>query len=468
MSTTTASAAVNTLTPTETAKIVRSGFNDGITRPLEWRRGQLEALLRLVTENSSEFETALGSDLGKPALEAYSTEISGVRGEIAHVLENLEAWTTPKEVPVPITLEPATARIVREPLGAVLIISPWNYPVYLLFMPLIAAIAAGNAVVMKPSELAPATSAVIARLAGQYLDQRVIRVVEGAVDETTELLSLRWDHIFYTGNSVVGRIVMAAAAKNLTPVTLELGGKSPVWVDPSADLDAAANWITWGKFLNAGQTCIAPDYVMTTPDVAPRLVTAIHSEITSMYGDDPRQSPDFARVINTRHLARLTSLLAGSTIAIGGDSDADDRYLAPTVLTGVKTSDPVMDAEIFGPILPILEVPDYNEAIDIINDGEKPLALYVFTSDIEVENEFLQRTSSGSFVVNTALLQISAPDLPFGGVGESGMGAYRGEQGIRTLSHERSCLHKGETDRMILSFGQPPYTAEKDQVVRSM
>lgn len=333
-------------------------------------------------------------------------------------------------------------------------------------MPVVAAIAAGNAVLMKPSELAPATSAVLAGLVPRYLDQRAIRLVEGAVDETTELLACRWDHTFYTGNGTVGRIVMQAAARNLTPVTLELGGKSPVWVDPSANLGAAVNWLTWGKYLNAGQTCIAPDYILTTPEMVTKIVDGIQSEITRMFGEDPRHSPDFGRVVNERHLERLTSLLPGANVAIGGQSDPSDRYLAPTVLTGVSMSDPVMASEIFGPILPIIAVRDQDEAIAIINGRDKPLALYVFSTNHDVVDAFVERTSSGSIVANAVILQLSIPELPFGGVGESGMGSYHGEAGIRTFSHERSYLHKGSSASKLLALGQPPYTPSKERMMR--
>lgn len=452
--------------PTQHAREVRAAFSEGVTRPLEWRRQQLQALNRLLAENRQAIEHAVHTDLGKPLLEAFLTEIRSVQSEIDSTIKNLARWTRPQSVRVPFAMKPATGRIVREPLGTVLVIAPWNYPVHLLFMPLIAAIAAGNAVVLKPSEVAPATSALAEKLVPRYLDNRAIRVVTGAVAETTELLDLPWDHIFYTGNGTVGRIVMAAASKHLTPVTLELGGKSPVWVDDSADVDATAHWLAWGKFLNAGQTCVAPDYVLTTPAVAPKLVEALRREIHTMYGPDPRQSRDYGRVVNTRHLDRLTALLPPTgSVTIGGDVDRADRYLAPTVIAGATLSDPVMQDEIFGPILPIVTVGGHDEAIAIINARDKPLALYVFATSRDVQDAFVERTSSGGVCINAPMLQLGVSSLPFGGVGASGMGAYHGEYGIRTFSHERGVLVKKGRSR-LMAMGQPPFSARKERLLR--
>ena len=454
-----------TLTPTQNAQAVRAGFDAGITRPLDWRRRQLRALDRLLEENGAAFEDALYLDLGKPPIESFLAEIGSVRNEITLTLRNLNRWTRRKRVKVQLSMKPATAEIIREPLGTVLVISPWNYPVHLLFMPVVAAIAAGNAVVVKPSELAPATSSLVARLVPKYLDTQAIRVVEGAVAETTELLSLPWDHIFYTGNATVGRIVMEAAAKHLSPVTLELGGKSPVFVDPSADIEGAAHWLAWGKFLNAGQTCVAPDYVMTTREVAPRLVAALEREITELYGTDPQKSNDFGRVVNERHVDRLIALIPETGASIGGTSDRANRYLAPTVLTDVQLDDPVMQEEIFGPVLPIVTVGSVDEAIRIVNDRDKPLALYVFSGDKRVQQAFLDRTSSGSVGINAPILQLGVSTLPFGGVGASGMGSYHGEFGIRTFSHERSVLRKSGRGT-LLRIAQPPFTDKKIRMLR--
>jgi aldehyde dehydrogenase (NAD+) len=450
--------------PTAVASAARAAFESGLTVPVRWRREQLRALDLLLTENADEIQAALRADLGRHPMESYLAEIGTVRADITETLRKLRRWTRSRTVAVPATLMPAVGRIVRQPLGVVLIIAPWNYPVNLLLTPLVGAIAAGNAVVLKPSELAPMTSAVLARLITAYLDRRAVHVVEGGVDETTELLESRWDHIFYTGNGAVGRIIMAAAARNLTPVTLELGGKSPVWVDESVDEAMVARWLVWGKFLNAGQTCVAPDYVLTTAGVAPRLIAALRSQITASYGDDPRSSGDYARIVNSRHLDRLVALLGSGSIAVGGEVDRADRYLAPTVLQDVRLGDPVMNEEIFGPILPIVTVGGFDEAIEIITARDKPLALYVFTHRREVRDAFHARTSSGSMGINAPLLQLGVPALPFGGVGPSGMGAYHGEHSIRTFSHERAVLRRLRGPHLS-TLVHPPFSARKQRVI---
>jgi aldehyde dehydrogenase (NAD+) len=456
---------IERVAPAQRAETVRRGFDSGITMPLEWRRGQLEALDRLLAENIPAIQAAVQADLGKHPLETYLAEISAIRGEIALTLKNLKRWTRTRPAHVPLAIRPASARIQRQPLGAVLIIAPWNYPVNLLLWPMVGAIAAGNTVVAKPSELAPQTSALMARLFPKYLDTRAIALVEGAVEETTELLACRWDHIFYTGNGAVGRIVLAAAAQHLTPATLELGGKSPVWVDETADIDRAASWLAWAKYFNAGQTCVAPDYVLASPAVVPPLVAALRREITALYGEDPRQSTDFGRIVNTRHANRLAGLLGSASVAIGGQSDPAERYVAPTVLENVSLDDPVMKEEIFGPILPIVPVADADEAIGIISARDKPLALYVFTGSKSVRDAFLARTTSGSMGINTAMLQLGVPAMPFGGVGASGMGAYHGEHTVRTFSHERAVLRKYR-GLNLAALGRPPYTERKQRLLR--
>lgn len=455
------------ITPFGHAEAVKASFDQGITRPLEWRKQQLEALGRLLAERGTDIAAAVAADVGKPELESYLTEIASVRSEVKDALRQLRAWTRPRRAAVPPLLGLASGQIVRDPLGTVLIIAPWNYPVNLALMPLVGAIAAGNAVILKPSELAPQTSAALARFMPTYLDRRAVRVVEGGVEEVTELLSFAWDHIFYTGSGHVGRIVLEAAAKHLTPVTLELGGKSPVYIDETADLDGVASWLAWGKYLNAGQTCVAPDYVLTTPAIAQRLVPALRRAIGDMYGADPQRSPDFGRMVNDRQLQRVVGLLGAGSIAIGGDSDPADRYLAPTVLTDVSLDDPVMQQEIFGPVLPIVTVSDQDEAISVITQRDKPLALYVFSTSAGTRDAFTTRTSSGSLVFNAVIMQLTAPQLPFGGVGASGMGAYHGERSITTFSHEKAVLRlNGTKPGKLLSWGMPPFTAAKTRMLR--
>lgn len=455
------------MTHARTVDELRSAFERGVTKPLAWRLGQLRALRRMLTERSAEFEDALLADLAKSPTESQIAELGFVVGEIDHTLKHLRRWLRPRRVPVPGALLPARASTMLEPVGVVLVIAPWNYPVQLLLAPLVGALAAGNAVVLKPSELAPATSAAMARLIPQYLDTRAVAVVEGGVEDTTDLLAQRWDHIFYTGNGRVGRIVAAAAVENLTPVTLELGGKSPVYVDATVDIAAAARRIAWGKFMNAGQTCVAPDYVLAERSIVPRLADALCDAVRDLYGDDPAQSPDYGRIVNDRQFERLTGMLGSGTAAVGGDHDAETRYLAPTVLTDVAPESPAMAEEIFGPILPILPVDGLDDAIRFIREGDKPLALYVFTSSATTRRRILTETSSGAVGFGVPAAHLAVAGLPFGGVGESGAGAYHGERSLRTFSHEKAVLSKPlSPDTLQLIY--PPYTEAKDRFARGL
>jgi len=445
----------------------RSAFQAGITKPLAWRRQQLHGIRRMLTEHTADFEGALASDLHRSPTETQLADINVILAEVSHALKHLRAWAAPQRVTLPLALQPGRGWVIREPLGVVLVIAPWNYPVQLLLGPVVAAIAAGNAVVMKPSELAPATSATFARLVPEYLDARAVAVVEGAVEETTALLEERFDHIFYTGGARVGRIVAEAAAKHLTPITLELGGKSPVFVDDSVDLEAAAKRIAWGKFLNAGQTCVAPDYLMATKDVADRIVPLIGAAVRELYGDDPQVSGDYARIVSPSRFEALSGLLSDGTVASGGQIDAADRYIAPTVLTDVADDARIMREEIFGPILPVIEVSGADDAISRIAAGEKPLALYVFTNSDSVRKAFLRGTSSGAVGFNAALVQQTVIGLPFGGVGQSGMGRYRGEAGFTTLSNEKAVLSKPlAPESLAMIF--PPYTKRVDSFARGL
>jgi acyl-CoA reductase-like NAD-dependent aldehyde dehydrogenase len=347
-------------------------------------------------------------------------------------------------------------RVVREPLGVVLVISPWNYPMGLLLAPAASAIAAGNAVVLKPSELTPHTSAALARRIPEYLDPEAVTLVEGGVEETTLLLEQRFDHIFYTGNGRVAQVVLEAAAKHLTPVTLELGGKSPCIVDRDADIETTARRIAWGKFINSGQTCIAPDYVLVHSSKEAALVEALERCVHEFYGDDPKTSPDYARIVNQRHHQRLSTLMKDGVPAFGGELDPDQNYVAPTVLRDVSPDSAIMQEEIFGPILPVLSVDSIDEAIDFVNKRDKPLALYLFTKNSEVENEVLERTSSGGACINGTLLHIMDARMPFGGVGPSGMGAYHGRHTFETFSHRRSVLTRGTGFDPKIMY--PPYS----------
>ncbi|GAA0465693.1 aldehyde dehydrogenase family protein [Streptomyces stramineus] len=428
---------------TGAAAPLRAYFRTGRTKPLSWRTGQLTALRAMLTENGAEFARALHADLGKSEAEAYRTEIDFTVREIDHTLEHLTEWLRPEAAPVPARLgDDASAWTVHDPLGVVLVIAPWNYPAQLLLAPLVGALAAGNCAVVKPSELAPATSAALARLLPRYLDPRAVTVVEGGVPETTALLEERFDHIFYTGNGTVGRIVMAAAARHLTPVTLELGGKSPVFVDRGTDVKTVAARLAAGKFLNAGQTCVAPDYVLTDPGTARELEAALAEAVEALYGADPAASGAYGRIVNTRHFDRLAALLDSGRLVTGGGTDRAAKYIAPTVLGGVDADSPVMREEIFGPILPIVEVGGLDEAIAFVNERDKPLALYAFTESEETRERLLAETSSGGVGFGLPVAHLTVPDLPFGGVGESGMGSYHGRWSIETFSHRKAVLHK--------------------------
>ncbi|MGW7212063.1 aldehyde dehydrogenase family protein [Streptomyces collinus] len=429
--------------PADVVARLRATFRTGRTKPVEWRMTQLRRLRDMLTENGADLAAVLHADLGKSTTEAFRTEIDFTVREIDHTLDHLADWLRPEPAPAPAHLgADVTVWTQYDPLGVVLVIAPWNYPAQLLLTPVVGALASGNAVIAKPSELAPATSAVLARLLPAYLDTDAVAVVEGGVPETTALLAEHFDHIFYTGNSTVGRIVLRAAAEHLTPVTLELGGKSPVFVDRDTDLAVVADRLTRGKFLNAGQTCVAPDYVLTDPETAAALEPLLANAVNALYGSDPAASGEYGRIINERHFDRLTGLLDSGRTVVGGTGDRAAKYLAPTVLADVSPDAPVMREEIFGPILPIVTVPDLDEAIAFINDRDKPLALYVFTESDGTRRRFAAETSSGGLGHGLPLAHLTVSDLPFGGVGESGMGNYHGRYSIETFSHRKAVLDK--------------------------
>jgi aldehyde dehydrogenase (NAD+) len=421
---------------------MRATFEGGRTREMAWRRGQLEALRRLLLEREGRLIEAIAKDFAKPAFETQITETRNVVWEIDHALPRLSRWMRGRRASVPWALWPGSGRIRPEPLGVALIIAPWNYPVQLLLSPVVGALAAGNCAVLKPSELTPNTSEALAELVPQYMDRDAVAIVAGGAEASTALLGERFDHIFFTGGARVGRVVMEAAAKHLTPVTLELGGKSPCVVAADANLKIAAERIVWGKFLNAGQTCVAPDYVLVDRTRHDALIDAMTATITRFFGADPKQSPDFARIVNEHHAERLAGYLKGGRVAVGGTVDIAQRYIAPTILTDVDVTAPVMHEEIFGPILPVLKVDGPAEAVAFINAREKPLALYLFTSGAGVRETIVGGTSSGGVCINDVVVQLSAPDLPFGGVGMAGFGRYHGRAGFELFSNMKSVLRR--------------------------
>ncbi len=439
---------------------LRSTFDAGRTRDVGWRLAQIDALLGFLEEREAEIVAAVRADLGRPVAEAVGADVAFVQSDARYVRKHLRAWLRPRRVSTPVVAQPGSSRIQLDPLGVVLVIAPWNYPVQLLLSPLVGALAAGNCAVLKH------TSAMLLEHLPRYLDPDAVALVEGGVPETTALLEQRFDHIFYTGNGTVGRIVMGAAARHLTPVTLELGGKSPCYVDREVDLAVTARRICYGKFYNAGQTCIAPDYVLAHEGVHDALLDALAGTLREFYGPDPRQSPDFARIINARHHRRLAGLLAGQTVATGGEVDEAERYIAPTILRDVSPDAPVMAEEIFGPILPVLKVSGPDEAVAFVNSRPKPLAMYVFARDRRVADRVVSRTTAGGVSVNHIWMHFAVHDLPFGGVGDSGMGAYHGRRSLETFSHAKSVLRKPFSVDPPLPY--PPYTEAKLKWLRRL
>jgi aldehyde dehydrogenase (NAD+) len=434
-------------------------FSTGRTKDLSWRITQLTKLKGLLTEHEAEFITALQQDLHKSEQEAWTSEIGFVLSDIDHTLKHLSAWSKPRKVSTPLFVQPGKSYLLPEPLGTVLIIGAWNYPLQLVVAPLVAAIAAGNCAIVKPSELSMASATLLATLVPQYLDTQAYKVVTGAVQETTELLQQRFDHILYTGGEGVAKIVMRAAAEHLTPVTLELGGKCPCIVDSNTDLTVSASRIVWSKWMNTGQTCVAPDYVIVEKAFADTLVAALTSKIKAFYGDDARQSPDYGRIINERHIARLTSYLDKQNIVYGGQLDAANKYISPTIVLSPSLDSPVMQEEIFGPILVIITVENIQQAINIVNSRPKPLALYLYTKNTDFEQQVLQQTSAGNVGINDGMMFMANPNLPFGGVGNSGMGAYHGQFGFDTFSHLKTVLKRSFLFDVALRY--PPFSQTK-------
>lgn len=421
---------------------LKTTFQSGKTRALSWRKAQLNALAKLVEDNQQAIADALERDLGKCQAESYTSEIGFLLSDIKHTLKHLSKWSQPRKVGTPLVAWPGKSFQYPEPLGTVLIIGAWNYPFQLVLAPYIAALAAGNCAVLKPSELAETTSALLAELIPKYLDGDAVKVVEGGKEETTTLLAMQWDHIFYTGGEVVGKVVMSAAAKHLTPVTLELGGKSPCLVDSRTHLAVSARRIVWGKWMNAGQTCIAPDYVLVEKGLLPAFLDVIADELKKQYGENPLQSDDYGKIINSRHLMRLQGYLEGHDLALGGEVNETDNKMAPTIVVDPAKDSDLMTEEIFGPILPVITVDSMDDAITFINDRAKPLALYLFTDDKHLEERVLSQTSAGNMCINDTMMFMTNPELPFGGVGNSGMGSYHGRAGFDTFSHLKTVMRR--------------------------
>ena len=420
----------------------RRFFETRQTHDLDFRIRHLRALQDAIVAQEKSILEALYKDFRKCEFEGFVTEVGFVLDDLKHTLKHLRSWAKPERVSSSLMVMPASAKVYSMPYGVSLIISPWNYPFQLLIAPLVGAIAAGNCAVLKPSELAPNTSAAMTTLIKSAFPEEYVSVVEGGVTTNTRLLEQKWDYIFFTGGTEVGRIVAQAAAKNLTPTTLELGGKSPCVVDKDANLDVAARRIVWGKYLNAGQTCVAPDYLLLDKAIEQPFLEKMRATVREFYGENAEQSPDYPRIINDRHFTRLKSYLSDGDVFAGGETNAAERYIAPTILRNVSPEAPVMIDEIFGPILPIMTYSRLDEAIDFVNKRPKPLALYVFSENSDVQNTVLQNTNSGGGCVNDTVTHLTVPGLPFGGVGDSGMGGYHGKHSFDTFSHKRGILSK--------------------------
>lgn len=439
-------------------------FATGDTKSIEFRIDQLEKLKKAIQANEQLIIDALQKDLHKSEFEAYVTEIGYLYDSIKYFIRNIRSWSKVKRVKTPLVHFGSTSYIYAEPYGTVLIIGPFNYPFQLVIEPLIGAISAGNCAVVKPSEYTPNISKAIAKVLRECFDERYIRVLEGGKEVTSALINAPFDYLFFTGSVGVGKIVMEAAAKNLVPITLELGGKSPCIVDKDVNIDIAAQRIVWGKFMNVGQTCVAPDYVVVHKSSKKQLVEKLMEYIHKFYGQNPKESNDYGRIINQRQMERLIQLIDRDKVLFGGDYDMDDRYISPTLLDNIAWEDKVMEDEIFGPIMPILEYEDLDGVIEQINSRPKPLALYLFTENKAVEKKVIENISYGGGCINDTMTHLASPYLPFGGVGTSGLGSYHGAKSFEIFSHRKSVLKK--STRVNLSFIFPPYDKKKVSLVR--
>jgi len=432
-------------------------FNTHETKSLKFRKKQLKQLSKSIKNYENELLEAFQKDLGKNKVETYATEIGYTLKSIKLARKELKNWSKTKQVNTPLYMFPTKSYIMKEPYGTVLIIGPFNYPFQLLIEPLIGAIAAGNTVILKPSEYTPNVSEIIEKIITDAFAPEYISIIQGNAETTQSLLQLPFDYIFFTGSEQVGRIVYKAASEHLTPVTLELGGKSPAIIDESANIKVASERISFGKFTNAGQTCVAPDYLLVNRKVKNELISALTKTITEFYGENIQESPDYGRIVNEKHFNRLSELLNihKPEISFGGQTDADENYIAPTILDGITINSKIMDDEIFGPLLPIITYDDFNEAIDLIRTKPKPLSLYLFSEDENSSERVLNELSFGGGAINDTLMHLANPNLPFGGVGASGIGKYHGKYTFDTFSHDKSYIFKSTRLESSLLF--PPY-----------
>ena len=454
----------DTMIPQLRLKQLREAVDEGVARPLSWRLAQLDGLLRFVADHEAAMLAALKADLGRCAAEARLADITMVRSEIQLIKRNLRRWLRPQPVHTPLAAQPGKSWIQQEPFGLALILGTWNYPFQQILIPLAGALAAGNAAVVKLSEVTAHSASLMGAHLEQYVDPQAVIVVQGGPEAASQLFTLRFDKIFFTGQTRVGRIVLTSAAANLTPVTLELGGKNPVIVAEDSPLEVTARRIAWGRFMNAGQICVAPDYVLVPEALRLPLIAALERAITRFYGPDPRQSDSFGRIVNQRHFARLRALMHQGRIAIGGECDEPDLYIAPTVITDLPSDATILEEEIFGPILPVIGYGDIEEALAAVRKRPKPLALYLFTGNRRLQERVIRDIGSGSVVVNDVLVNQIVPGLPFGGVGASGMGAFHGRYTFDAFSHAKAVVRRSM--RADLDVRYPPFTEIKDQILQ--
>jgi len=439
----------------------RKAFETGKTKNISWRLSQLQKLLDMIDDNIDKLREAVNKDLRKSSFEADLMEVMVLKNEIYHTMNNLHNWVKPEYVSKTLAQALDTVYYQYEPLGVTLVLGAWNYPINLLLCPLVGAIAGGNCCIVKPSEVAENTATLLQKLIPKYLDQDCIKVYCGGVDETTTLLEEKFDHIFFTGSTNVGKIVMKAASKHLTSVTLELGGKSPCFVDAGSDLNLCAKRIIWGKLTNCGQTCVAPDYILCHQSILDDFIEELKKVIKMFYGENVQKSSDYGRIINERNFLRLTKIMEAmpkEKIVYGGEFNISEKFIEPTIYKNVSFDDSLMQSELFGPLMPILTVDSADEAISIINKGDKPLALYVFSKSSQMGEKFIENTSSGAVLINDTLMQCGTSNLMFGGIGASGIGAYHGKMSFETFSHKKPIWKRKQNMEALISARYPPFT----------
>ena len=447
-------------------KLQKDYFDAGHTRPWETRDKNLRLLLEAIQDNKERILAAAAKDLGKPETESFITEYGFSLSEIRNLRKNLKRWMKPKRINPGILISPGKTRIVSEPLGQVLIIGPWNYPIQLVLAPLVGAIAAGNCAVVKPSELTPNCSKLICDILGEIFSEELIAVFEGGAQTSKELLNYRWDHIFFTGSTKVGRSVAERAAKTLSPTTLELGGKSPCIVSEDCNLKLAARRVTWGKFMNAGQTCVAPDYVLVHHNVKSEFLKLCTANVKQFYGEDPMKSRDYGRIVSKQHCERLVNFVESGRVYHGGVANIEERYLSPTIMDIVDDNDPLMQEEIFGPIMPVIAYDNIADVIKKVREKERPLALYLFAKDEKVIEDISRNLSFGGGCINDTIMQLVNHNMPFGGVGSSGIGSYHGPFSFDTFSHKKALVVQNSWFDIPLRY--PPFNKLKAKVFEGL